>query len=193
MKMSRVIFALVCLGGLSQLVWSQDDAIGARGIPGYLNPKTGIFTTRAHSESADVAPTTTPQYYYGTISLEVLVYVVTTFPTGTVFGCDATAGTDDLGGGSFSESVTVTAAPSGGILTCNLNMPYLWQVSNPTTDVITFSFSAAALNPNTVAGKQEAYRSASRNAANYLTGIPTKNGTTTNVYCGAGQICQMRL
>jgi len=193
MKMSRVIFALVCLAGLSQLVWSQEDAIGARGIPGYLNPKTGIFTIKAHSESADAVPQTTPSYYYGTLTVKITVYVASSFPAGTAYECDLSAGTYDGGGGDFTESVAASAAaPSGGVTSCTLSIPYMWQLSTPGTDIITFSFSVSAYNPTSTIGKFESYRSAGHVPVNSITGVPTKGGTVTTLTC-AGVGCSTRL
>lgn len=185
MKISKIIFAVVCIVGLTQLVWSQDEAMGARerGIPGYLNPKTGTFSTRAQSESSEALPNVAATYYYGTITITMIVSVASSFPSGTVFRCTGSANTSDSGGGEFYEDASVTApAPSGGKTTCTVTMNYYWQLSTPSSDYIGLSFEVDAFNTVTVGSQTEVdkLRSASRTPPSIL-GVPTTNGTVTAV------------
>jgi hypothetical protein len=184
MKMPRMIFALICLVGIAPLVWSQNESPSAKdkGVPGYLNPQTRTFTTKTQTE---VSPNlcSTCDYYYGTIQVNLAVYVASSFPSGTVYVCSATASVDDSAGGFFNEAATVEAAPpSGGKTACTVNMPYYWQLLNPTTDSIAITFEVDAENVGTVGSQSTIIRlgSASRETPG-VTGVPTTNGTVTSV------------
>jgi hypothetical protein len=58
MRALKVMFVCMCLVGITQLVWNQDHGVdagrGTRGrvILGYLDPRTGTFTTKAQSFGA---------------------------------------------------------------------------------------------------------------------------------------------
>ena len=61
MRIAKLMLVCVCLAGLTQLVWSQSSSVlktHERGIPGFLDPKTGMFTARVQSQepTADVTP-----------------------------------------------------------------------------------------------------------------------------------------
>lgn len=184
MKNWKIVFACVCLVGLTQLVWCQNDASGREhGIPGYLNPKTGMFTTRAQSEHSNAVPALsgTGTYYYGEFVISLLVFVGDAFPANTVYACSGAVTAYD-GSGSYTETAAGTAsAPSGGWTTCTLNMQYYWQLSTPADDYISVSFTAEADNVFTIgaASKIVSLRSASRDNEDLLFGVPTTNGTTT--------------
>jgi hypothetical protein len=185
MKMSRLIFALVCLVGLTQLVWSQDKEMGLRerGIPGYLNPRTSTFTTRAQSQSSEAAPTA-PVYYYGAIVIKLTVFVASSFPAGTVFVCSGSASTFDSGGGDFFEEATAVApAPQNYQTNCTLTMNYYWQLSTPTTDSVNISFSVEADNTGSVGNQTKviALRVAERTPLGF-TGVPSDGTITTLNY-----------
>jgi hypothetical protein len=185
MKMSRMIFSLVCLVGITQVVWSQNEALGARkhGIPGFLDPKTGQFTTKVPSESQDTENPPSLNQYYGTIVIQFTVYIGSKFPPNTVIACGGSASTFDAGGGEFDEEgSSIAPTPSGGHTTCTVTIPYDWQLSQPTTDVISISLSAEAANVVTINGQPRivSYRIASRFPPS-ITGVPTKDGTVTTL------------
>jgi hypothetical protein len=84
MRVLKLIFAVVCVVGLTQLVWSQNQqrmSAGPHhsyGIPGYFDPQTRTFTTGAETESSPA--TTTGTYYSGTIKIVLTLHVASAFP-----------------------------------------------------------------------------------------------------------------
>jgi hypothetical protein len=183
MTVLKLIFALVCVVGPTQLAWSQNEkgifsGSHSAGIPGFLDPQTSTFTTRVESESAPATATGT--YYYGTIQIVLTLYIASFFESGTVFQCSGTAGTSDSGiGGSgegFSNSYTTSAPlPTNKVTTCTINIDYFWQLVNPSTDVINVSVNATS--PPGFAPLATANRDGIT-----ITGVPTTNGTITTLY-----------
>jgi hypothetical protein len=191
MKTWKFFFACVCLVAFTQVVWSQ-GVIGSsseHGIPGFLNPKTGTFTTRAQAQQPRATQATiTGNYYFGKVVVTLTVFIGSAFPSGTQYSCHADANTFDGGStgneNSFDESVSALAGPvtSGGYTSCTLTMPYLWQLASPSTDQICVDFEVDALNTASVSGLTEivSFRSASRGISECVTGVPTGSDTTTS-------------
>jgi hypothetical protein len=160
MKISRMIVALVCFVGLTQLVWSQNGKVAAvgnqsHGIPGFLDPQTGTFSTRVQSasESADGEPVTAVTYW-GTYVATFTISISSTFPTGTVFDCSTSLSTGDFGSngseGSYSEEGSAIATGSGSTRTCKVVIPYSWLLLNGPTDTVNISYSVSAISTGTV-------------------------------------------
>jgi len=184
MRISKMILVLVCLMGVAQLGWCQDHSIvqsQEHGIPGYLNPQTHTFTSGVQNESITAQPSGT--YYYGTITVTLIISVASTFPADTSIACSASADVSEYGtNGYFYESAAAIApAVSNGKTTCTVSMPYYWQLSTPASDPITTSFHVDALNTVTVNGTTEivSLRHAERDDISATTSVPTTNGTVT--------------
>jgi len=185
MKILKVILVMVCVMGVAQLVWSQGTLQNEEhGIPGYLDPRTHTFTARVQNDVSPVADAAPPgTYYFGTVTVTLIISVASTFPADTVIACTGTASVDsDYYNGTFYEKAGVVApAVSGGKTTCTVSMPYYWQLSTPGSDAITVTFSVDAFNTGTVNGQTElvTLRHAERDQIPATTSVPTTNGTVS--------------
>lgn len=140
MRISRVIFVcMFCLvaAGLTSLAWGRSRAqlsavSGNRGIPGYLDPQTRAFTTRAQNPIPDVQPANTTR-----ILFRVIVPIninITDQPSSNTFVCDVHISTSDAAG-FFDEGAEVVGTPQG----CTVPVLAQWDLATPTTDTIFFS------------------------------------------------------
>jgi hypothetical protein len=152
MRTSKLIFACLCLAGLTQLVWSQNKTVEAahgvhgRGIPGYLDPQTRNFTTKAEGSGAgaqgdSAAPLSgTPILFRETFNFTIAALDI---PPSAVIFCYASIDTSDTNG-SFYESNTTVATRNGNSATCSVNLLSNWTLQNPTTDTISAFYEAYA-------------------------------------------------
>jgi hypothetical protein len=186
--MWKIVFAMVCLVGLTQLVWSQNEkgvfsGSHSEGIPGFLDPQTRTFTTLVES-GIDNPLSGTGSYYYGEIKITLTVYVASAFPSGTAYGCSGTLTVGgDTNGDTYIENAVATApAPSGGVTTCTLIFNYFWQLTSPTSDIIDVSFTAVAQNTVTVGSQTEIIdlRDATR-SNELIKGVSTTQGNITTL------------
>ncbi len=153
MRISKLIFVCICLIGITQLVWSQNQHVGAakqsHGIPGYLDPQTGTFTTKAQpSETAEEPPTT-----FTTI-LARLVFNFTIAPndqpTTATTSCTVTLTTTDSSGLVYDESATAIATNNG--TACKVTVLFSWSLASPTQDQIFVDYHIASFQSITVGG-----------------------------------------
>lgn len=188
MKTSRMLFVCFCLVGLTQLVWGQRENRGeqAHGIPGYLDPETRTFTTKAQTAEATESAAVTENY--GTYNIDINASLITPVPSGAIVDCTAALTVIGDANGSYTESVSAPATKSGTIWKCDMTVYYAWFLSSPTTDTITITYTLAIEGTYTVGGsggtsapKIYPIRS-STYAAPLVTGVPTPGATTTKTY-----------
>ena len=140
MRTSKLIFVCLCLAGLTQLVWSQNKSVDTahgthgRGIPGYLDPQTRNFTTKAEGSRADSQEPLagTQVLFRETFNFTIAALDV---PPSAVIFCYAAMSTEDTNG-EFYESNTTVATRSGNNATCSVPLLANWTLVNPTTDTI---------------------------------------------------------
>ena len=192
MSMSKVIFVSVCLVGLTQLVWSQNGSASAsgqtRGIPGYLDPRTGAFTAKLQPavrsvESPDAAPTALTEVY-GKWNIVLTIQVTTALATGDTIGCEGDLEAEGAPSG-YSESGVTLAKVSGGTATCTVSIPYAWYFSAPTTDdTVGVSYGISIIHLFTQGSVTEAKES--RTSSHFLgTFSLPANGAQTNTTASA--------
>ena len=153
MRISKLIFVCICLIGITQLVWSQNQHVGAakqsHGIPGYLDPQTGTFTTKAQpSETAEEPPTT-----FTTI-LARLIFNFTISPndqpTTATTSCTVSLSTTDSSGLVYEESATAIATDNG--TACKVPVLFSWSLASPTQDQIFVDYHIASFQSISVGG-----------------------------------------
>jgi hypothetical protein len=156
MKKSSVIFVSVCLVGLTQSLWSQNSSSvfgrhnQSHGVAGYLDPTTGVFTSRAHALQSSEAqePVTVTA-----VPFEIAVngaWHLSTIPKSTdIVECEATATVGDTNGDYF-ESGASLATISGSTATCNVLLPVEWTLANPTTDMFSVGYTISIIRAFTV-------------------------------------------
>jgi len=157
MRMSKVVLVCICLVGSTQLVRSQDKGIGAfqdKGIPGFLNPHTGTFTTRAPgSNGGQISSLTgTPILFREQFNITITNYDQ---PSNSLVVCDAHISTSDANSG-FYDSATVTATSSGNTWTCDVPVLTYWTLQTPGSDTVTACVDVSILQLFTLGSVTEA-------------------------------------
>jgi hypothetical protein len=136
------LFLCTCLIGLAHPGWSQTpNGHEPRGILGYLNPRTGAFTTRIHSASG-VEPEAAPTPTYGELVFNIQISIWSTLPADAVLSCSGEATISD-GGNFHLETASVDTTRNGNKASCQVIIPYYWLLSSPNIDQIDLSFSVS--------------------------------------------------
>jgi hypothetical protein len=157
MKKSSIILGCVCLVVLTQGLWSQNaSSVGigrhnqSHGVAGYLDPSTGIFTSRAHALQSTEAqePVTVTA-----VPFEIVVngaWHLSTIPKSTdIVECEADATVGDANA-DYVETGASLATISGSTATCNVLLPVEWTLANPTTDMFNVSYHISIIRAFTV-------------------------------------------
>ncbi len=180
MKISRMIVAFVCFVGLTQLVWSQSGRVAAagnhqQGIPGFLDPQTGMFSTKLQSPGGSVDDTSSAAavVYWGTYVVTLTISISSTLPSGSIVTCSASLAVSDFGSGgsegTYYEDGSALATGTGSTRTCKVTIPYSWLVLNGPTDMVSISYDVSALTTYTVGTvtKDASFRDASRSVGTF--------------------------
>jgi hypothetical protein len=187
MRALRVMFVCMCLVGITQLVWNQDHGVdtgrGTRGqgIPGYLDPRTGTFTTKAQNSVASAKsdsgdpPSGTPILFRETFNFSISALG---FPQFAVIFCYASISTTDPDG-SYYESSSAVATRSGNSASCSVPLLSNWLLVNPTTDVISANYNVYAEYPIQVGQSTQLVERISEPPSVTLP-MPTNTQTVTN-------------
>lgn len=111
-------------------------AAGPKGmLPGFLNPKTGVFSTPAALPSEGDFDTAAAQIYTGVLSLKFTVTLKSAVPAEWPIHCTQTASVVDPSGLYYTDSKTVMAVRNGNTATCTVNIHYGWNLTSPTVKV----------------------------------------------------------
>ena len=106
-----------------------------RRIPGYLDPRTGTFTTKAKSSATGQAAVGT------TTILARLIFNFTILndqPGGNTTTCSVSITPTDSAG-FYSEEASSTA--TGGGTACTVTLLFSWDLATPNSDVVNISYS----------------------------------------------------
>lgn len=140
---------LACLLGFNMNLWSQSTP-AVNGIRGYLDPRTGIFHSMPlpDLQGADVPPPTT---FGGKFVFNFTITVSSTLASTAKIGCQATASLEDVVSlTSTLETASAVATRSGSTATCTVTIPYSWNLSSPTSDKVSLTYSIIAGAATTV-------------------------------------------
>ena len=175
MRTMKLLFAIACLLGLLATSFAQNAETGkSSGVFGYMDPKTGLFhslnRTPLAIEPEAITPTT------GKFVFNVTITVSSALPTTAVIECLVSGGVVGDPAGTFTNTVTVTATRSGNTATCTLNVPYSWDLTTPTKDVVAFDLAvtASAGSPASASFYEETFT-----APAITTKVPATGTTTT--------------
>jgi hypothetical protein len=163
MRIPKAIF--VCLLSLvvstSTFGWNQNQSPAVRlgsqtqGIPGYLNPQTGIFTTRPQPSTQATTPPTTSVIFRLIFNFNI---EFNDQPSTNTFTCEVSISpTGDTSGLSHSEEA-VSISPDGG-KTCQVTILASWDLANASTDSIFISYSITSFQ--SVTGTLQSFRTSS--------------------------------
>jgi hypothetical protein len=185
MRIPKAIFAclLSLVASTSTFGWNQNQSTPVRlgsqtqGIPGYLNPQTGVFTTRPQNSSPTTLPATTP------ITFRLIFNFNIEFndqPSTNTFSCDVTISPFGDTSGLFHNEDAVSLSPDGG-KTCQVTILAQWELANAATDSIAISYTISSFQ--SVSGTLQSFRTSSHNLQSIpmLTNGQTVTEPTINV------------
>lgn len=141
----------------------------AKGIPGFLNPKTGAFTV---VPDAPAQPELAVATYGGTFSLRFTITIVSGGSSTAPITCSGQASTF-IGSGTYTnyyETKSVKATRNGSTATCLVSIPYSWQATGSNTVSLSYTVSLTDGSGLTIS------RTSSANLASFL---QPANGATT--------------
>jgi hypothetical protein len=113
------------------------------GIPGFLNPSTGVFTARPAQLSAATLQRS------GTITVTVTAVLGSNIPASVPVTCGITiASVDSAATNSASGAGVVVRTGNGG--TCKVSIPYIFEVASSTTPMSVSAgiFAFVSANPS---------------------------------------------
>ncbi|MFZ5547613.1 MAG: hypothetical protein ACOZJX_02880 [Pseudomonadota bacterium] len=133
--LNRRLLASVAMAVPFIVVGSGALAAGPKGmLPGFLNPKTGVFSTPAVPSEGDF-DTAAAQIYSGLLSLKFTVTLKSAVPADWPIHCTQSASVVDPSGLYYTDSKTVLAVRNGNTATCNVNINYAWNLTSPAVKV----------------------------------------------------------
>ena len=143
MRIAKLAIAFACLFTLALPAFGQlaDDAT-SRGIPGVLDPHTGVFKLAPSLGLGDAdaiaAATTT---FNGKFVVAFNINVQSNVPSTYKIGCQVSATVLDVGSGNtILESAMVVATRSGTTATCTVTIPYSWGLASAATDKVMLNY-----------------------------------------------------
>jgi hypothetical protein len=147
----------------------------AHGVPGTLDPKTGVFTAFApavaqDAETAGLTATT----FTGKLVLNIAITISSALPTTDTISCEGNATVVDnaVGGGNFLfETGAINATRTGSTATCTVTIPYSWPLVTASSDMMTLTYTVTS-NPAV-----SPWRNSSQGLGTFK--IPASGTTTT--------------
>ena len=145
MKVTQAFVVWLCLLGATQLAWSQVKEPAAHAIPGYLDPKTGKFTTQitpgaTAQPDAQAAATSTSVFFREQFNIAIANYDQS---SGSTVVCSVEMSSYGDAAGDYEESASVTATATGNGFSCDVPVLTLWTLQTPTTDTISASITVS--------------------------------------------------
>ncbi len=139
MRPLRMAAAGAALFGLVLLLPSATEAQSAApsGIPGYLNPATGLFIARPA-----LLPGAATLQRSGTITVTITAVLGSNIPASVSVFCSVSIGSfDSAFSNSASGSGVLVRSKTGG--TCKVAIPYIFEVAAATTTMTVSAFISA--------------------------------------------------
>ena len=97
MTISRAIFACACMAIMLQPAWSQETTSARPGIPGVMDPKTGVFTATPRVVADDNVPAAAITPTTGKLVVSFTVKLVTPVLSGGSLLCSLIASVVEAG------------------------------------------------------------------------------------------------
>jgi hypothetical protein len=124
-------------------------------LPGFLNPKTGVFTTQATPYAEGDFDTAAMQIYTGLLSLKFTISLKSSVPADWPIHCMQSASIVDISGLYYSDSKTVIATRSGNTATCTVNINYGWNLTSPPSTKVSVIYSVGSMGNSAVLSQLE--------------------------------------
>jgi len=157
-KVSTLCLLVVCTLGINLSLWGQ-NASATRGIPGYMDPRTGIFHALPSPEIQDAtveAPAVTT--FGGKFVVNFTITVSSTIASTNKIGCEVSASLADVSG-TFQNFISETASVAvtrgtASTVTCSVTIPYSWKLASSATDMVSLAYVITSpVEVSTVAGQ----------------------------------------
>jgi len=124
-------------------------------LPGFLDPKTGAFTTQVGPTQRSQAMVGEAATYGGTLTMKFNITLRTGLPADQPIYCTNNASVSDMVA-SYSETKTVVATRSGSTATCSVSLFYSWSLSTG-DQVVSQSYSVSTYGSGGVQREAFAY------------------------------------
>jgi hypothetical protein len=174
MKLMKMFFAMACVVGVVGSGFGQGLQTKTPGTLGYLDPETGTFRILPTRSNSAETPATVSS---GKFVVSFTITVSSAIAASAKIACIANATVVETSiAFETIETADVIATRSGSTATCTVNIPYSWNLENPSDDQVILSYEISA--------PAEAAATASfpqRMAQGWIANIPVPaNGATTN-------------
>jgi hypothetical protein len=139
-----------CFLAMNASLWGQ-DAAAVHGIPGYLNPKTGIFHATPPPPAPDAADPPATTTFTGKIVVNFTITVSSVFASTRQLVCVASASVFDLSNFNSIFETGATGVPrgTGTTVPCSVTIPYSWKLAAGPSDTINLGYSVISLDDPT--------------------------------------------
>jgi hypothetical protein len=177
-KVFTIFLLAACCLAVSTSLWGQDTA-ASPGIPGYLNPRTGVFRSIQHQRLRDAAEPPPTATFTGTIVVNFTITVSSAIPATQQIACVAGATLRDTAteNAILDIASSVVTRGTGSTLTCSVTIPYSWTLGSASTDSVGLSYSVTSpVNFTTPAGEWPHYSGAQSLGT---ISVPVSGTTTT--------------
>jgi hypothetical protein len=186
MTISRAIFACACVAAMMQPVFGQETTAAKPGIPGVVDPKTGVFTATPRVVADENVPAAAITPTTGKLVVSFTVKLVTPLPAGGSLLCSVfasvleTTSSPPFGiSAEITEEASTKATVAGSTATCKVSIPYSWNLTHASTDTASLQYSLVMVS-STVSTATLA-RSSSQNVVPGAGAIKVPaNGMTSN-------------
>ena len=138
-KVTTLCLLVACFLGMSISLWGQ-NAAAPHGIPGYLDPRTGIFHSTPPLALPDAEPPAKTTFT-GKLVFNFTITVKSTFASTAPIACIAAGGLSDSGITIGEGAGTLVTRGTGTTVTCSVTIPYSWSLATASTDTINLSYS----------------------------------------------------
>lgn len=159
MTLGKMGLVCVCFVGLTQLLWSQNPVIGEnheKGIPGHLDPRTGMFTARVQHPVANEAGGP-PLSGTSVLFREQFNFTISNLDYApSLVVCEAYIYENGDANGEFYDDAVIFATKNGNTYTCNVPVLTQWILQTPTTDTI-YAYTYVYFEQGVTIGSAPAY------------------------------------
>lgn len=144
---SSVFAAALLMSVAAQAAGPQTPA----GVPGFLNPKTGVFTAQVVAPTEADLNTLAAATYTGTLVLKFNITIKSGIPADWPIYCTQTVSPIDSGGLFYSDVKTGIATRTGNTATCTAAVYYSWILASASTPVTTsYDVSTTGVSTSTI-------------------------------------------
>jgi len=143
-SLSRFAGVLLAVGCISPHVGAQTT--NGKGVAGYLNPSTGVFSPIVRRVDAAAVPMVAAAST-GTLKYVMTITLKSGISTSTPIVCTGYASVRDSDFSSevsYTEVKSVAATRSGNSATCTVAIPYAWTLPSAAGSTVGLSYTVSA-------------------------------------------------